>query len=134
MDLIQGISLPRIVKDHTGSVIFSTFAASAILYSTYCGVFKGDQKKIQGTKEIPIPSSKYPYIGHFLSLGELPARTIEKWHNELGPIVKLQMGRQTWISVNCPILAQKIFVTHGAETSYRPHTIFTQDYHSMNGK
>jgi hypothetical protein len=135
MEFIQNITLPRLAKDHAAPIIVSTAAASALLYSSYRAVFpRSDQRKLQGIKDIPMPSCRYPYIGHFLSLGELPSRTITKWHEELGPIIRLEMGHQIWISVNCPILAQKIFVTYGTETSYRPHTVFTQDYHSMNGK
>jgi hypothetical protein len=135
MEFLQSITLPRIAKDHATPLIVSTAAASALLYSSYRMAFsRGDRKKIQGIKEIPMPGSKYPYVGHLLSLGELPGRTIAKWHEEMGPILQLQMGHQTWISVNCPTLAHKIFVTYGAETSYRPYTVYTSKYHSMNGK
>ncbi|KAI9487029.1 MAG: cytochrome P450 [Benjaminiella poitrasii] len=44
------------------------------------------------------------------------------------------MGRKTWIMVSDPILAHKIFVSRGAETSYRPHSIFSYEYYSLRGK
>jgi hypothetical protein len=135
MDSIKNITFPRLAKEHVVPVIVGTISASLVLYSSYHIVFsRNNGKKAQNIKEIPMPGSRYPYVGHLMSLGELPARTITKWHEELGPIIKLQMGHQVWISVNCPALAHKIFATYGTETSYRPYTVFTQDYHSMNGK
>ncbi|KAI7889067.1 cytochrome P450 [Mucor mucedo] len=84
--------------------------------------------------DIPVPDSAFPYIGHLLSLGSLPSETISKWHEKYGPIIKMYMGAQTWISVDDPILAHKIFVTHGVETSYRPHSTYAYYYYSAQGK
>lgn len=106
---------------------------STVLYSSY-KLITGTNKKPKGLKEIPVPKSSYPYVGHMFSLGELPGETISKWHKEFGPILKLHMGAQTWIMVDDPTLAQKIFVSNGAETSYRPECEFNYRYHSMNGK
>jgi hypothetical protein len=62
-----------------------------------------------------VPDCSYFYIGHVFSLGEIPGKTVEEWHNKLGPIIKLYMGVQTWIVVADPILSHKIFVTNGAK-------------------
>lgn len=107
--------------------------ASSLLYTSY-KVFANTNKKKEGIREIPVPSSSYPIVGHMFSLGESPGETISKWHADLGPIIKLKMGAQTWVIVDDPALAQKIFVTHGAQTSYRVESIYAYKHYSMGGK
>ncbi|CEP19556.1 hypothetical protein [Parasitella parasitica] len=68
------------------------------------------------------------------SFGPLPGRTVSEWHRELGPIIKLQMGRRTWIVVDDPVLAHKIFVTHGADTSYRAYGTYADKYFSNGAR
>lgn len=113
--------------------VASITVASSILYTSY-RLIAGANKKRRGTREIPVPGSSYPYVGHMFSLGELPGKTISKWHAELGPILKLKMGAQTWIMIDDPALAHKIFVGNGAETSYRPESIYAFKHYSMGGK
>ncbi|KAI8352157.1 cytochrome P450 [Choanephora cucurbitarum] len=69
-----------------------------------------------------------------LSLGELPGEQITKWHKELGHIFKLKMGKQTWVMIDDPLLAHKIFVGHGAQTSNRPVSIYNHYHYSKGGK
>jgi hypothetical protein len=134
--LIQNMKLLRIEKDHALPMIGVAVATTAILYSSYKLIFNNNnnRKKNQGFKDIPIPGSNYPLVGHMMSLGELPGYVISKWHQELGPIIQLHMGCQTWIVIDCPSLAHKVLVTCGAETSYRPHSVYTDEYYSMKGK
>jgi hypothetical protein len=117
--------------EHLVPVVISIAAATTLLYSSYQLITNNTK---QGIREIPVPGSSYPYVGHMMSLGELPGQTLTKWHKELGPILKLKMGRQTWITVDDPVLAHKIFVTHGSETSYRPHSYYCYELFSKKGK
>ncbi|CAO3637352.1 unnamed protein product [Mucor hiemalis] len=114
--------------------LVSVAAVSSILYATYKSVSDDNKKRQITSKEIPTPNSSYPYFGHMLSLGDSPWNTITQWHQELGPIIKLKMGAQTWIIVDDPALAHKIFVSNGAETSYRPKMVFPYKLSSMGGK
>lgn len=125
---------PRLDREHVVPAVISAATATMLLYSSYRWMAnkKGNDK--QGIKEIPVPGSCYPYVGHMMSLGELPGKTLTKWHKELGPIMKLKMGRQIWITVDDPVLAHKIFVSRGAETSYRPHSYFCYELFSREGK
>lgn len=107
--------------------------ASSILY-TYYRILTRTNKKKESSREIPVPGSSYPLVGHMFSLGEKPGETISKWHAELGPIIKLNMGAQTWVVVDDPALAQKVFVGHGAETSYRVESTYSFKHYSMGGK
>lgn len=122
------------------SLPITAAATALLLYTSYKYLTSSSanssnniNKTKQGIKEIPVPGSKYPYVGHMLSLGDLPAKKISEWHRELGPILKLQMGVHTWILVEDRLLAQKIFVTHGTETSFRPHSIYAYHHYSMEG-
>ncbi|OBZ90128.1 hypothetical protein A0J61_01812 [Choanephora cucurbitarum] len=65
---------------------------------------------------------------------ELPREQSTKEHKQLGPIIKIKMGQKTWIMVSDPVLAHKIFVGSGAETSYRPYGVFNYEYYSKGGK
>lgn len=111
--------------------VASLAATSTIFYAAYKTI---NNKKTIKYKEIPQPGSSYPYVGHMFSLGELPAETASKWHKELGPIIKLRMGVVTWIIVDDPALAHKIFVTHGVDTSHRPQSYYTHILGSKGGK
>ncbi|KAI8075987.1 cytochrome P450 [Halteromyces radiatus] len=84
-------------------------------------------------KDIPTPKQRWPIVGHLLSLGQLPGYTVAKWSKELGHIIQLKMGVQTWFAISDPVLAQEIFMTHGVATSDRSfHTFF--DYYSHGGR
>lgn len=113
------------------------FAASStvILYASYklIRVLSNSNKNEQSFKDIPVPDSSYLYVGHMLSMGKVPGKTVEKWHNQLGPIIKLYMGTQIWIMVADPVLAHKIFVTNSSKTSFRPSSHFSHLY-SKGGK
>lgn len=91
-------------------------------------------KKNKYIKQIPVPGSSYPYIGHMSSLGDMPADTISKWHKELGPIIELRMGVQTWVSIDSPDLAHKVMVTNGGKTSHRNESEFGFNLYSFGGK
>ncbi|KAI7873245.1 cytochrome P450 [Mucor mucedo] len=115
------------------TAILSIAAATALLYATYKIVDKSSKKK-SGLKDIPSPSISYPYVGHMFSLGKSPCKKITQWHKEVGHIFKLDMGIQTWILIDDPLLAHKIFVTHGVASSDRPHSTFAYEYYSFKGK
>lgn len=128
--LIESISLPKFDRKEALPIV-SIAAAASIFYASYRLLSSGQKK--HKFKEIPVPGSAYPYIGHMLSLGDIPGRTVAKWHDELGPIIKLRMGVQSWFMISDPILAHKVFVAKGAETSSRPHNVFAHDHHSIGG-
>lgn len=103
-------------------------ASVTLLYTTYRLLTPSPYKKI------PIPGSRFPYVGHMFSLGSHPGDTIADWHKSLGPIINIRMGVQDWILIDDPFLAHKVFVTNGAATSYRPHNVYGHDYHNVGGK
>ncbi|KAI8334328.1 cytochrome P450 [Chlamydoabsidia padenii] len=112
-------------------VVMATAAALTAGISVYylTSKKKTDYDTKGAYKEIPMPGSKLPYVGHLLSLGELPGTTLTQWNKELGPLLRLKMGNQNWVVIADPYIAHEIFVTNGAVTSDRPiHTYF--DYYS----
>lgn len=130
--LIESISLPKFERKEVMPIV-SIVVATTILFASY-RLIQSSKKSKKGIREIPVPSSSYPYVGHMLSLGELPGRKVTEWHNEFGPIIKLHMGVQTWIMIGDPVLAHKIFVSNGADASYRPHSVYSHNHYSLNGK
>ena len=127
---LEKIKSARFDKDHILPIV--TIAVAATLVFSTCKFIS--YKKSKNGKEIPSPSCGYPYIGHMWSFGPLPGRTVSKWHQELGPIIKLKMGCRIWIVLDDPILAHKIFVTHGVDTSYRPYSTYSNKYFSNGGR
>ncbi|RCH77497.1 hypothetical protein CU098_003660, partial [Rhizopus stolonifer] len=124
----------QIHQDHLVSVVGITAAAS-LIYSCYYLYSSYDRcRNAKFFKEIPTPKSHFPYLGHMLALSETPSVQINQWHDELGPIIKLRMGRRTWVMVNDPLLAYKIFVNNSALTSYRPKTVYGFGHYGMQGK
>lgn len=132
-EYVGSIKIPsKIQQDHILPIVGISVAA---LYASYYAISQNKKSTInEFTKEIPTPGLCYPYVGHMLSLGELPGEQITKWHKELGPIFKLKMGRQIWMMIDDPLLAHKIFVGHGAQTSCRPISIYNHYHYSKGGK
>ncbi|KAL9541409.1 hypothetical protein MBANPS3_009135 [Mucor bainieri] len=120
--------------------IISITAAAAVLYSTCRFVSliskskRSNNNTFHNATEIPTPGSRYPYIGHMLALGNAPSKKLIQWHKELGPIIKIHLGQQTWVLVDSPELAHKIFVTHGSQTSFRPYSTYASEHYSFRGK
>lgn len=132
LNFIESFSLPKFERKEVMPIV-SIAAATTILFASYRLMTSGKKSK-RGLKEIPVPGSAYPYVGHLLSMGDLPGRKVSEWHKELGPIIRLRMGVQTWIMVDDPALAHKIFVSNGVESSYRPHSTYASDQYSMGEK
>lgn len=131
--IIKSIKSLRFEQEHLLPIV-SIAAATAILYQSCRLISANSSLKKQDLKDIPVPGSCYPLIGHAFSLGEIPGKTVKQWHKECGPIIKLNMGRRIWIMIDDPVLAHKIFVTHGASTSFRPYSNFAHKLYSGGGK
>ncbi|SAL97641.1 hypothetical protein [Absidia glauca] len=115
--------------------------AAAVLAATCTGVYYAlsSMNKTKNDliakvyKDVPSPKGLY-YAGHLFSLGELPGHKVTEWQKELGPIIKLKMGIQTWFMIADPQLAHEIFVTRGLTTSDRPYHTYISDFYSYGGK
>jgi len=129
----ESIKTSRIEKEQALRVV-SIAAATAILYQSYRLITAEKSTKKQGLKEIPVAPSCYPYVGHTFSLGRIPSDTIRQWHAKCGPVIKIMLGKRVWITIADPTLAHKVFVTHGAHASYRPHLNFSHKLFSGGGR
>ncbi|CEP14774.1 hypothetical protein [Parasitella parasitica] len=136
--LIESIKLPQNLDRERLMPIISIASATTLLYASYKLMSHGSGNKTKisahGLKKIPIPGSCFPYVGHLFSMGESSGKTVSEWHRQLGPIINVKMGCQDWIIVDDPFLAHDIFVTHGANTSFRPYTTYSFEYYSFKGK
>lgn len=121
-------------KFEQNKALVSVIAGTTVsLYLSY-KIINSLLRKNKLYRKLPEPGSAYPYVGHMFSLGDLPGETVSQWHKELGPIIKFRMGVQTWVSVDCPIIAHKLLVTNGTKTSQRPVAEFTYHVYSIEGK
>ncbi|KAI7896202.1 cytochrome P450 [Mucor mucedo] len=112
-------------------VVASTTVALYLSYKIIQSLLH-DKKKF--TKEIPVPGSSLPYVGHMFSLGNMPFETVSQWHKNLGPIIQFHMGVQTWVSIDSPDLAHKVMVTNGSKSSQRNESEFGFNLYSFGGK
>ncbi|KAI9321051.1 cytochrome P450 [Dichotomocladium elegans] len=114
--------------------IKSVIAAISVIASIGL-VVKGIKKtKIAG--EIPIAYGNLPYFGHMLQFktGEIQAITMAKWHRDLGPIIRVNMGVKPWVVVADPHMAHEILSINGIATSNRPsHTYANRIQSSDHG-
>jgi hypothetical protein len=136
-NFFESIYVPQRIDREKLMPIVSIATATTVLFASYKMISSSNHKRKmreQGLKKIPIPGSCYPYVGHMLSMGELPGKVVSKWHRELGPIINVKMGCQDWVIVDDPFLAHKIFVTNGADTSFRPYTTYSYEYYSFKGR
>ncbi|KAG0781276.1 hypothetical protein G6F17_008731 [Rhizopus arrhizus] len=111
-------------------------ACLALLSTLYLLKSSRSTKEKEGMKEIPYPrgSINWPIFGHMLSLGNCPSSRVTQWHNENGPIIKINMGKQLWVMISDPLLAHEFFVKAGKSTSSRPHHRFSVDILSRYGR
>ncbi|KAK4509594.1 uncharacterized protein ATC70_007947 [Mucor velutinosus] len=88
-------AVPKRLEQQDVKKVISVSAAIAVLYTAYKMVSNNSKKRAaqkQDLKEIPVPGGSYPIVGHLLSLGSNPSKTISKWHQELGPVLNIHMG------------------------------------------
>ncbi|KAI9015832.1 cytochrome P450 [Phycomyces nitens] len=84
-------------------------------------------------KTIPVPLGKYPYFGHAISMGDIPAFQVEKWHQENGPIIHITLGIQHWVIISDPAIAHDIFSRCGIKASGRQRHFFTHTIYTDGG-
>ncbi|KAI9488241.1 cytochrome P450 [Zychaea mexicana] len=132
MALHRDSDLLKTVSNSPGSAIAITLGAVAGAYLLVSSFTSGNNKS--GLRKIPSPKGAIPYLGHLLSLEEVPATQFNKWHKELGPIIMVRMGVKQWVCVSEPHLAHLIFGVNGKYTSARPHTTFLCDYYALGSK
>ncbi|KAI8877874.1 cytochrome P450 [Backusella circina FSU 941] len=121
-----------LISDNKNTALSVLGAVSALsaAYSIYRS-FSTDKTKL----EIPTPNSCYPYVGHLLSLGDLPGKKIAEWHTKYGPIINVRMGVQNWICIGDPTLAHELFVTnYNIESAGRHYATYSSKYYSFGKK
>ncbi|KAI9269164.1 cytochrome P450 [Phascolomyces articulosus] len=72
-------------------------------------------------------------IGHLLNfIIKMQAHKLKVWHDELGPVIRLQIGAQPWIVVSDPSIVHYLFTTNGTTSSNRPYQILSAHYYSRD--
>ena len=59
---------------------------------------------------------------------------VKEWHEELGPVVRIQMGVQPWIIIREPDILHHVLTVNGAVASNRPYQVFTGQEYSHGGR
>ncbi|KAI8376546.1 cytochrome P450 [Radiomyces spectabilis] len=123
------MALSELVKrEHIGPIVSVAAAAAVAAYATF------RRRSDSPYKKIPVAEGGWPYFGHLLSLGPMPTRLMAKWHEELGPIIQVNMGVLPYVMISDAEIAHEIFVTKGSVTSSRTFHTFTTNYYSLKGR
>ncbi|KAJ8657340.1 hypothetical protein O0I10_006893 [Lichtheimia ornata] len=123
-------SLGSLNKDQIKPIVGIAAATSVALYTTYA-LRKKRTAIPEGFRDIPtVSEGRIPYFGHLLSMGELPATTITKWHKKYGPIIRVYFGVQPWIMISDPNIAHELFSSKGSVTSGRPWQLYSHQYYA----
>ncbi|KAI8144063.1 cytochrome P450 [Fennellomyces sp. T-0311] len=115
--------------------IAPTSAVVAVILVLVHYLFPSKPRHLQNTLDlIPTPKGCYPYFGHFLSFDKLPGSKLKEWHDELGPVIRIQMGVQQWITISDPNIVHHVLTVNGAVASNRPYQRFTSQGYSNGGR
>ncbi|KAI8142842.1 cytochrome P450 [Fennellomyces sp. T-0311] len=111
------------------TAVLVTVATGSLLYNWSKPDKNHNQKRLLSA--IPTPKGGYPYIGHLLSFNNLPPGfKFKEWHDELGPVIRVQMGTESWICVGDPEITYQLLVKNGAVASNRANHKFTAAYNA----
>ncbi|KAI9493335.1 cytochrome P450 [Zychaea mexicana] len=109
----------------------AVLSTATLLYMMTRNSYDSDTQK--ALDAIPTPKEgRYPYIGHLLNFISMQAHKLKQWHDELGPVIRVQMGAQPWIVVSDPAIVHYLFVTKGATASNRPYQVKSTHYYSRD--
>ncbi|KAI9477132.1 cytochrome P450 [Zychaea mexicana] len=135
MDIISDDALTSLHKDRVLPFASAVTAAALTAYAFYRRYYQDSINNVPpGLRGIPSPSAPLPYAGHLFFLGSQPVIQLMQWHQELGPVIRIQMGVKTWLMISDPHIAQELLVASQNSTSGRPFTLLTTKYRSMNGR
>lgn len=70
---------------------------------------KVPRAKRRGLKEIPGPTGGWPIIGNALDLAPNAEKQLNKWANQYGDIYQVKLGRDLFIVISDPKMAQELF-------------------------
>ncbi|KAI8143436.1 cytochrome P450 [Fennellomyces sp. T-0311] len=110
------------------TLVTSALTCCAITLLAYFWVNPASNQK-KALDAIPTPKG-YPYIGHILCFDKLHAHKLKEWHDELGPVIRVQMGVQPWIVVSDPKIVYELFVLNSSVASNRPYQVLSSHHYS----
>ncbi|KAI7852762.1 cytochrome P450 [Circinella umbellata] len=136
MDIISDDALTGLHNKDRFLSFASAFTAAALTaYAFYRRYYQNSLSGVPaGLRGIPSPTATLPYAGHLFSLGDQPVIQLMQWHQELGPVIRIQMGVKNWLVISDPHIAQELLVTNASSTSGRPFSVLATKYRSMNGR
>ncbi|CAI7604617.1 unnamed protein product [Penicillium discolor] len=112
------VDIHPLVEDHTVALIICSVVATMVL------VLLGNFCPIHFKPPLPPGPPTLPLIGHLhlLRRGNLD-EMLQKWHRVYGPIVRVQLGTQTAISIGTHTVARDLLDKKGSIYSSRPQMV-----------
>lgn len=105
------------------TIFLVVLLASSLFYASYLAwnSLKGE-KVPKSLRPLPGPSTR-PLVGNAGQFNPLaPYSTFQKWAKEYGPIYRVKLGSQTYISVNDARIAKELFEKRGNKYNSRIST------------
>ncbi|KAI8139433.1 cytochrome P450 [Fennellomyces sp. T-0311] len=118
------MALSDTLKHEHAAAVAVVATASALLY--YLAHRKPDPLAC-----FPTPKGALPYIGHLACFDKTPGLKFKDWHDQFGPVLRIQMGVQPWIICSDQNIVHTLLVTHGAVASNRPFQTFASHYYAL---
>ncbi|KAI7872669.1 cytochrome P450 [Spinellus fusiger] len=106
---------------------------SVAVGAAFCAIYYSSKdKRVDRFDKLPMPSEKYPYLGHPPYIGENSFLKLYEWHQKLGPLLHIKMGVKDFLFISDPNIAHEIFTVNGGITTLRPSNKFNDDFYNVN--
>ncbi|KAI9300610.1 cytochrome P450 [Cunninghamella echinulata] len=91
-----------------------------------------ENEKYRAFYSIPSPPHCIPFFGHLPFLGPSFALKLHYWHRKYGPLLRIKMGTQSWLTVIDPGMADELLEKSRDIVMSRPYHRFIDEHYSGN--
>ncbi|CAO3614680.1 unnamed protein product [Cunninghamella blakesleeana] len=103
-------------------------------YIYYTIKTKKEKEKYKDYYDIPSPPFCFPFFGHLPLLGPSFALKLSYWHKTYGPLLRIQMGTQSWLTISDPVMADELLEQNKHLIMTRPYHRFIDEHYSDGGR
>ncbi|KAI9300611.1 cytochrome P450 [Cunninghamella echinulata] len=106
--------------------------ATKYIYQSITSKEEKENEKFHAYYSIPSPPLCIPLFGHLPFLGSSFALKLYYWHQKYGPLLRIKIGSQNWLTVTDPAVAYELLEKSRELIMSRPYHRFIDEYYSIN--